>query len=335
MRYSSALVLGTVVVGQAAAAGNRHASFHARRQAYANNIKRDVDAVDWSKVSYDLTNVDWSSVFNPSKATSTAAPGTPTPPATSTTPPAVKTSAAVVTPVASVPATSATPTPAPTSTSTSATTLSLGGLVSDLTVGVDSIISSLGLKGLGVNSLTNNGGIWIGDDSAWKAEFTNDASEHAVVFCWQSNGFSGMSLNVNLPAVSVGLKQGEKVVVSFAENVPSSCSVAYPSTKLALFGGIDNTWFEATFGSSGAFDISRNVNMNGNNISAKGSKCTSNMDTCVFKCQDASASSCETGYTLAAMDAPGCGGGYDTVMAGVGGGCSMGATGETVKVTLS
>jgi len=35
MRYSSALVLSTIVVGQAAAANlhNRHASFHARRQA--------------------------------------------------------------------------------------------------------------------------------------------------------------------------------------------------------------------------------------------------------------------------------------------------------------
>lgn len=34
MRYSSALVLSTLAVGQAAAANhNRHASFHARRQA--------------------------------------------------------------------------------------------------------------------------------------------------------------------------------------------------------------------------------------------------------------------------------------------------------------
>jgi hypothetical protein len=35
MRYSSAAVLSTLVVGQAAAANihNRHASFHARREA--------------------------------------------------------------------------------------------------------------------------------------------------------------------------------------------------------------------------------------------------------------------------------------------------------------
>jgi hypothetical protein len=33
MRYSSALVLSTLAVGQAAAAHNRHASFHARREA--------------------------------------------------------------------------------------------------------------------------------------------------------------------------------------------------------------------------------------------------------------------------------------------------------------
>jgi hypothetical protein len=210
-----------------------------------------------------------------------------------------------------------------------------GGVVSDLLYGVQEIISSMGFKGVGINDKSDNGGLWIGDDGAWKTEFTNDASSNMVIFCWKADGFSGMSLNVNLPAISVGLKQGESVVVSFAPNVPTACAPAFPDTKMALFGGVDNTWYEATFGSSGAFDISRNVNMKGNSISAKGSKCTSNMDSCVFKCQDESVASCETGYTLAGMDSEGCGGGYDPVMAGVGGGCSMGADGETVKVTFT
>lgn len=213
--------------------------------------------------------------------------------------------------------------------------MTVGGSVSDFSYGVADVISRLGLKGAGVNSVTANGGIWIGTDSAWQTEFTNDGSGDMVVFCWQANGFSGMSLNVNLPAISVGLKKGESVSVSFAEGVPSSCSGVFSDTKLALFGGIDNTWYEVTFGSQGAFDISRNVNMHGNNISAKGSKCVSDMTTCVFQCKDSSVASCETGYEIAGMDAAGCGGGFDSVMNGVGGGCSMGATGESVKVTFS
>ena len=207
--------------------------------------------------------------------------------------------------------------------------------MSDLLHGVDTIIKSLGIKGTGINDKSNNGGLWIGDDSPWKTEFTNDGSGDMVVFCWKANGFSGMSLNVNLPAISVGLKQGESVTVSFAPNVPAACAPAFSDTKMANFGGIDNTWYEATFGNNGAFDVSRNVNMNGNGISAKGSKCVSNMDSCVFKCQDSSASSCETGYTLAGMDSAGCGGGYDAAMDGVGGGCSVGSDGETVKVTFT
>lgn len=209
--------------------------------------------------------------------------------------------------------------------------------VSDLLHGVSTIVKSLGIISVGKNDKSDNGGIWIGTQSKWKAEFTNDADEDAVIFCWKADGFSGMSLNVNQPEISVGLKSGESVVVSFAENVPSACAPAWGSTKLALFGGLDQTWWEVTFGSTGAFDVSRNVNMKGCNISSKGSKCVSDMSTCVFKCKDESASSCEAGtdYDLFNCDASnGGGGGYDVVMAGTGGGCSMGSSGETVKVSF-
>lgn len=147
-----------------------------------------------------------------------------------------------------------------------------------------------------------------------------------------------MSVNVNVPEISVGLKPGEKVNLSFAPNVPAACAPAFPDTSLAIFGGWDQTWWEVTFGEFGAFDVSRNVNMQGSNIHSKGSKCTSNMDTCVFKCKDSSVKSCEKGtdydlFNCAASN--GGGGGYDSVMAGTGGGCSMGSDGEKVSVIFS
>jgi hypothetical protein len=186
-----------------------------------------------------------------------------------------------------------------------------------------------------VNSKTANGALWIGGDSVWKTHFINNASGNLVLFCWEFNEFQGMVLNVNLPAISVVLKQGESVTISFAAGVPAACAPAFSDTKLAIFGGIDNTWYEATFGASGVFDISRVVNMNGNSVSARGSKCLSDMTSCVFKCIDLTVSSCQTGYDLFGETSAGCGGGYDPIMQGTGGGCSMGATGETVNVVFT
>jgi hypothetical protein len=203
--------------------------------------------------------------------------------------------------------------------------------------GVESIASKLGCK-VGKNDKSNNGGIWVGNDSDWKAKFVNEHAEDAVLYCWKADGFTGMIVKDNTPEISVGLKSGESVEISFAANVPSACAPVFSDTKLAMFGGLDQTWWEVTFGDYGAFDVSRNVNMKGNNISSSGSKCTSDMDTCVFKCKDSSVSSCEAGtdYDLFNCNASGGGGGgYDTVMAGTGGGCSMGASGETVKVVFS
>jgi hypothetical protein len=208
-------------------------------------------------------------------------------------------------------------------------------LVSDVFEGVATIANILGAQ-TGVNSKTNNGGIWIGTDSDWQMEVTNGGSKNAVFYCWKANGFSGMSINKNTPDISVGLKPGQKVDLAFAAGVPAACAPATDSSKLALFGGLYETWAEVTFGKDGAFDVSRNVNMKGCNISMKGSKCTSDMTTCVFKCKDTSVDSCETGYTLDNCDAGnGGGGGYDPVMAGVGGGCAMGSSSEKIKVTFS
>ncbi|KAJ8112598.1 hypothetical protein OPT61_g5067 [Boeremia exigua] len=355
MRYSSALVLGTMAVGQAAAANhhNRHASFHARRQADAKN-SAPVN-VDWKAVAYDLNDVDWdkvnwSSVFN-SPTPTPAAQATPTVvPEQKTSEKAAPTSSAEAVKVQEVKTSAAPSSAAPSSSAPAATSSShdlgdliddIGDVVSDLLNGVQGIVKSLGIISAGKNDKSNNGAIWVGDDGDWKAEFTNDANEDAVIFCWKADGFSGMSLNVNQPEISVGLKSGQKTVVSFAADVPAACAPAYKDTKLANFGGLDQTWWEVTFGQYGAFDVSRNVNMKGRNIYSKGSKCESSMDKCVFKCKPVNGvepDSCEKGtdYDLFGCGAgSGGGGGYDPIMAGTGGGCAMGSSSETVKVSFS
>lgn len=313
--------------------------------------------VNWKAVAYDLNDVDWdkvnwSSVFN-SPTPTPAAQATPTvaaPVEQKTSEKAAATSSAAAVKVQEVKTSAAPSSTKATSSAAAATTSSsssddlgdfIGDVVSDLLEGVESIVKSLGIVSTGKNDKSNNGAIWIGDDSDWKAEFTNDANEDAVIFCWKADGFSGMSLNVNQPEISVGLKSGQKTVVSFAADVPAACAPAFSSTKLANFGGLDQTWWEVTFGQFGAFDVSRNVNMKGRTISSKGSKCVSDMDVCVFKCKEKNGvtpDSCESGsdYDLFECGASsGGGGGYDSVMAGTGGGCAMGSSSETVKVSFS
>jgi hypothetical protein len=341
MRYSSAVVLSTVVVVQAADANihNRHASFHARRQA---EVKRSADNnVDWSKVAYDLGDVNWSSVF---------ATPTPTPAAVAKVSVADVKAQAEPTPYATKeqPTTTTAAKPAATSAESNDLLGDLGDAISDIGDDITDAVSDF-LDGVeawaeklscktGLNKKAAWDGIWIGGDSKWKAEFINDRSnEDMLLSCWQAHGFSGMSINVNSPDILVKIPAGKSLELSFKEKIPAACAPVYPSTVLAQFGGINNTWWEVTFGKDGAFDVSRNINMNGDSISSKGSKCVSDMETCVFKCKNGK-DTCEAGtdYDLFNCNASGGGGGgYDPIMAGTGGGCSMGQESETVKVVFS
>lgn len=320
-----------------------------------SEAKRSVDTsnVDWSKVAYDLSDVDWNKVF----ATPSPAPQPSAAPSAEPVAEAKQVEAAVAPtyPSSSAPAEETKPTPTPTSTPTPTPSAApaddkkdpigdlldnvgdtINDIVGDALNGLQSMITSIGAK-TGKNPTSNQNGIWLGNDSSWMAQFTNDNNQDAVLFCWRSNDFKNMCINEMQPEISVGLKSGESVDISFEENASAACAPVFPDTKLAMFGGVDNTWFEVTFGSTGAFDISRNVNMNGNSISAKGSKCTSDMNTCVFKCKNGM-STCEKGtdYDLFNCDSGnGGGGGYDPIMAGTGGGCSMGQSSEVIRVVLS
>jgi len=341
MKCTSAVVLSTLAVGQAAALNHRHASFHARREAAS---KRDMKDVKWDDVAYDLKNVDWNAVNWSSVFASTpAAKPTPTPeqkkpaPVVAATPtPEPKKEAP---PAPSKPAEKPVEAPKPAAPSKKPDSYETNDVVGDLMAGVASVGEAIGAK-MGVNAKASNGGLWVGGDSANGVDVTN-TGEDAVWYCWVKSGFTGMSLNVNAPAISVGMKKGQTVKISAAQGVSGGCAPATANTGKSIFGGVKNTWFEFTTPTSGktasgAFNISKNVNMKGCSISAQGSTCTSDMNTCVFQCKDTSAESCEFGYDLINCSAGnGGGGGYDPIMQGVGGGCTMADNGERLKVSFS
>ena len=307
-----------------------------------SEVKRSADNnVDWSKVAYDLGDVNWSSVF---------ATPTPTPAAVAKVSVADVKAQAEPTPYATKeqPTTTTAAKPAATSAESNDLLGDLGDAISDIGDDITDAVSDF-LDGVeawaeklscktGLNKKAAWDGIWIGGDSKWKAEFINDRSnEDMLLSCWQAHGFSGMSINVNSPDILVKIPAGKSLELSFKEKISAACAPVYPSTVLAQFGGINNTWWEVTFGKDGAFDVSRNINMNGDSISSKGSKCVSDMETCVFKCKNGK-DTCEAGtdYDLFNCNASGGGGGgYDPIMAGTGGGCSMGQESETVKVVFS
>ncbi|OCK76581.1 hypothetical protein K432DRAFT_306052, partial [Lepidopterella palustris CBS 459.81] len=151
---------------------------------------------------------------------------------------------------------------------------------------------SLGLTAVGINSKTNNGGVWIGTDGPYTNEFSNNSGEDLILVCW---GSAGSWVNAVVPQITISIASGSKQTLSFASGSSGACSAIYKDTVL-VNGQISNTWLEITTGEYGVFDVSREVNMNGHSIEAVGPKCTSNMSTCVFVCD--SGTSCLTGYTL-------------------------------------
>ncbi|KAF2745363.1 hypothetical protein M011DRAFT_406800 [Sporormia fimetaria CBS 119925] len=335
MRYTSALLLGALAAGEAAAHSIRHAGFHGRRHNEAKEAKRQEP--DWSTVKYDLTavkwdEVNWSSVFDlkNKRPSPTAAPSS-----------APVYQPAEPTPEPEAPEAPEQPQESPKEEEPERPSGGNGGgngLVDGIVDGIDALCSKKGIQ-KGKNSKSPNGGIWLGS-SDWQAKFTNGGSEDVWLTCWNENGFTGMTLNVNRPEILVKIPVGKTQTVSFAPKKAASCAPIYSNTKLAMFGGFKQTWFEANFGPTdgsfvGTFDVSKNVFMHGDDIEAKGSKCVSDMNTCVYECKDKSAESCEFGYELRNCDAGNGGGqGYDVVMQGVGGGCNMGARSENINVTF-
>ncbi|ORY17507.1 hypothetical protein BCR34DRAFT_596977 [Clohesyomyces aquaticus] len=316
MRYSSALVLSTLAVGQAAAANIRHASFHARRAA---EQKRGADYknVNWHDVSYDLSHVDWSSVFAP---TPTPTP-TPTPSPKSEPKPSkaeVKVEAVPTTPAYTPPAAKTSKAAEPSHTKSSG----LGDLLGD--------VKSF-LQGIGALGDASSAGMHLGDDGVWKTTFINDGDSDIILVCWTGDK---AWINKDPPSIIHKLSSGDKTTVSHVEGMAGACAPVYKGTKMRD-GLLAQSWYEFNYKNQGKFDISFNPNMNGAHFTAKGSKCMSNQDTCVFKCKN-DPDHCQYDYDLFnCSDANGGGGGFDVNMGGTGGGCDMGSTSEHVTVTFN
>lgn len=159
------------------------------------------------------------------------------------------------------------------------------------------LLSTLGFSALGLNSLTDNNQVWIGDDGPFTNEFSNQSGEDLVLVVW---GPDASWVNANQPLITYSLPEGENATLSFASGLSGAWSAIYSDTAL-VNGQVSNTWGEFTFGPYGVVDVSREVNMNGHSMSIVGPECTTDMNTCVFTCPSGQ-DSCWTEYELLNCD---------------------------------
>jgi hypothetical protein len=144
----------------------------------------------------------------------------------------------------------------------------------------------------GINSYSDNGGVWIGSGGAYTNNFVNAAGQDLILAIW---GPDMSWVNVNQPLVTLDLPAGASQIISFASGSIGAWSAIYPDTT-TYYGQIVNTWGEYTMSPMGVVDVSREVNMSGHPMSIVGPQCTADMDTCVFECS--SGNSCMTNYEL-------------------------------------
>lgn len=331
------MALGALAAGQAAASAHHgHANFHKRHDVKA----RGADNVDWNSIAYDLSAVDWSKVDYGNGASSTpAAASTPAAEAPASSQPEVVATPASEPSSAAAEAPSSTEAAAPAETSSSSSS-STGDIIGDILSGIESFATKLGAQ-LGVNSETENGQIWIGGDGKHSATFTNGADKDAMVWCW---GKSTMWINANQPLISIKLAAGETQKLSVADGFSGGCGASFDDSDLFM-GLLNESILEFTFGSgaNGCFDISREINMKGIQLTAKGAKCTSGLDgasqACTFVCTDSSATRCGSGGGDYAIDVgtstngP-CMVGKDPYTGDAAGGCQMADDGEHLEVTI-
>jgi len=339
MRSSTAFVLATLAVGQAAAGALKHASFHARRSnpaqdqneidigkraAFMEAHKRDVD---WTKV--DWSKVDWSTINYGAPVPSSLAP--------------VPSSSAVksiyvpeVTPTPtpiSTPKVAETPTPKPSPKAAPSKKVEIEDVVTGaLLEAADKLkLLALGFIAAATNPTSGANAI-VSSDGPYHAEITNDSGDDAIFVCWE-----GPSSWVNsiAPLITLSIGAGSTKSVSFSNSFSGACSVVYSDTKL-VNGQVAETWFELTTGQYGTYDVSREVNMLGHSMSVVGPSCTSDMNTCVFKCS--SGNSCMTGYELvncANGSQKGATYGIDPNLNAPSGGCSGMGDSAKLAITLS
>ena len=333
MRYYA--VLSTLAVGQAAAVAIRHAppprSCVSGRSPRPRRGTSADETSDYSTIVYSTNpafNAAMATKWGSSSAAATAAAATTT----------QAVSAAAVTSAgksSSTGAASASSTGPAATAASGGNTASTGDTVTDVTAGVSNIVSRLGLKGMPINAqAAGSQSVWIGNSSAWTAEFVNNGGDDVGVACWEKGSFS---LNANIAPVLASVPNGKSLTLSFKEGVGMACSAIHPTTKLMFSGGVYEPWYEITFGSGdvGTFDLSLETNTVGRMATLQGSQCTASSDKCFYRCTSFDnthdANSCFLDYEL------------DNGCVGTGthhggdwksGGCSMGQGSEHLTITL-
>jgi hypothetical protein len=272
-------VLATATIGQVVAGPVNHA--HAHRHFHA---KKDAELEAHVEERQVWNGVDFATV--PITYSSGQTWGEPTP-----APAAAAVATTLATSVAAKTTTTASPSVASYSpaASSNTNTQELGTI---LTATDLKKLTSKGIKTAGVNAVSNNGGVWIGNDGAYTNKFINDSGEDLILVIW---GSEGSWVNANTPLITCSLSPGESTTISFASGSIGAWSAVYQDTKL-VDGQICNTWGEFSMGEYGVVDVSREVNMNGHTMEIVGPKCTTNMNTCVFVCP--SGDVCTYGYEL-------------------------------------
>ena len=188
----------------------------------------------------------------------------------------------------------------------------------------------MGIKSVGANSYTPTSDAWVGTDGAYTNEFTNDSGESMVLVVWGVAGSWVGGINPVQPLVTYSLAAGESTTLSFADGASGGWAGIYSDTTMSN-GQIFNTWGEYTFsGDYSTVDVSREPNMNGNNMTIVTPSCVSDMSTCVFVCKDG-ATSCWLDYELLNCDAAD-GGGSDA--AAMNGGCNGITSGAALKTYM-
>lgn len=194
--------------------------------------------------------------------------------------------------------------------------------------------------GQGLNSHSSSAGIWVGSDGPNKFTFQNRAGgEDLIVIIWNfaSGDYQSSFMNVRAPKISYTLKAKQNITISMANDVSGGWAGLYTGqTTLTPYGQINNVWGEFTTGAWGTVDVSRLVNMAGNDMKiALDTGCVSDMDQCVFKCK--SGNTCwESGSYNLVDCAPGSqpGATYGVLAGNPEGGCQGFANGGHMNVTF-
>lgn len=135
-----------------------------------------------------------------------------------------------------------------------------------------------------------------------------------------------MCVNVRRPYITYSLPNiGDSVTISVAPgNTGAFAAVNNHATVVNQYGQVSNTWGEFNTKPGGAtFDVSREVDMNGNIVRMRGGNgCESNFEKCTFKCVNGQNSCLDAGsYDLFNCGPPNPGAHRDPGPNGTNGGC--------------